>query len=272
MGRRAGAPPAAALRRGGRLPGERCAAGALAAARRAGAEPVRRLGRTLGALRTASPTPHLPWPADACLPSRRRRAQALLSEARPAAAGRTPDFPVRSVATLASVELLSRCLAARRPVVLAAVGASEARGGAGLAGRDVKAAAYRCEGASLCLAAWVARVVLGVGAHRLRPGHLYSAGAGVRCRGAAPDPLRPLPGHTAGTLLCTAPSAGSRRRRQTLRMLRRPPSARPPFTRPCCTREAGRQLWLQAALGRMAAMTALAGCKERRTLASSSAD
>ncbi|KAL4459052.1 hypothetical protein ABPG75_013917 [Micractinium tetrahymenae] len=66
------------------------------------------------------------------------RAQAALAEARPVAVGRTPSHPVRVPASQRQLEVLRRCMAGRRPVVLAVLGA-----GGRLRAPEVKQAAYR---------------------------------------------------------------------------------------------------------------------------------
>jgi hypothetical protein len=73
------------------------------------------------------------------LPPPPHRAQSLLQEAQPVADGRTPDHPVRVPASRHQLDLLLRCLVARRPVILAML-----HSGGNLQTRDVKQAAYRC--------------------------------------------------------------------------------------------------------------------------------
>lgn len=76
------------------------------------------------------------------LPSHPPRAQSLLREAQPVAEGRTPDHPVRVPASRHQLDLLLRCMVARRPVILAMLSS-----GGNLQTREVKQAAYRCDGA-----------------------------------------------------------------------------------------------------------------------------
>lgn len=65
------------------------------------------------------------------------RAQSLLQEAQPVAEGRTPDHPVRVPASRHQLDLLLRCMVARRPVILAMLSS-----GGNLQTREVKQAAY----------------------------------------------------------------------------------------------------------------------------------
>ena len=65
----------------------------------------------------------------------------MLDEARPVGVGRTPDHPIRVAATPQQLQRLRRCVAGRRPVLLAMHAARAA--GRSLADPAVKQAAYR---------------------------------------------------------------------------------------------------------------------------------
>ncbi len=138
-----GAPPPAALHRGGHVLRERSAQSAVAAAGSAHHQPVRsilvlwcvsysfacaemqRKSRPLqveaaqhALFNSRSPCPACPEMQHLPAPEMQRRGQSMLAEAAQGAVpiGRTPDFPVRVPADLQTLERLARCMAARRPV------------------------------------------------------------------------------------------------------------------------------------------------------------